>query len=137
MKIIAAQLSSNLVKLLGISALRGGSTIYLPNGQLVVGDPCSGLRSVISLLAMGAIFTQLISGSVLKKNILFLSSVPIALISNVLRIIGLLWVTYVYGESVALGFFHDLSGMLVFVFAFLGLIAMTKVLKCKLAQENI
>ena len=102
-----------------------------------MGDPCSGLRSLISLLALGAIFTQFISGSIARKNILFLSAVPIALVSNVLRIIALLWVTYVYGERVALGFFHDLSGMLVFVIAFLGLITVTKVLKCRLAQKSI
>lgn len=137
MKMFAAQLSANLVNQMGISALRDGSTIYLPNGQLVIGDPCSGLRSLISLLALGAIFTQFFSVSVMRKNILFLSAIPIALTSNVLRIIALLWVTYVYGEKVALGFFHDLSGMLVFVFAFFGLFFMTRILKCRLAQENI
>ena len=137
MKLLAAQIASNLVNQIGISAIREGSTVYLSNGKLVVGDPCSGLRSLISLLALGAIFTQLTTGTNLRKNVLFLSTIPIALASNALRIVALLWVTYVYGEKVALGFFHDFSGMMVFVFAFSGLVLMTRILKCRLAREVI
>ena len=131
MKILASQISSNLISKMGIPAVRDGSTIYLPNGKLMVGDPCSGLRSLISLLALGALFTQFIQGSRAKKNILFLSAAPIALASNALRIIALLLVTYVYGEQAALGLFHDFSGMMVFIIAFLGLFLMTKALRCR------
>lgn len=131
MKILAAQIACGLTNQMGISAIRDGSIIYLPNGKLTVGDPCSGLRSLISLLALGALFTQFIRGSIIQRNILFLSAVPIALVSNVLRITALLWVVYVYGEKTALGFFHDLSGMLVFGFSFLCLILMARVLRCR------
>jgi exosortase len=131
MKMLASQVSTNIINQMGISAVRDGSTIYLPNGKLMVGDPCSGLRSLISLLALGALFTQFIQSSNLKKNILFLSAAPIALASNALRIIALLWVTYVYGEQAALGFFHDFTGMMVFVVAFLGLFLVTKALRCR------
>lgn len=131
MKILASQLAALAANLMSIPATRDGSTIYLPRGYLVVGDPCSGLRSLISLLALGAVFTQFISGSMLKRNLLFLSAIPIALISNVLRIILLLLVTYVYGEKAALGFFHDFSGMLVFAFAFIGLAMVMRLLKCQ------
>lgn len=131
MKILAAQIASKFVNMLGIPTLRDGSTIYLPHSFLLVGDPCSGLRSLISFLALGALFTQLISASRFKKNVLFLSTVPIALISNILRIIALLLVTYVYGQRIALGLFHDLTGIAVFIFAFIGLSVMVKILKCQ------
>lgn len=134
MKMLAAQLSSWTVNMMGIPITRDGSTIYLPQGFLVVGDPCSGLRSLISLLALGAVFTQFIRGSVFRKSAFFLSAVPVALISNVLRIILLLLVTHVYGEKIALGFFHDLTGMLVFVFAFIGLIIAARLLKCQIIK---
>lgn len=134
MKMLAAQISSGAVNMMGISAIRDGSTIYLPNGSLLVGEPCSGLRSLISLLALGAVFTQFISGSRVKKNVLFLSAIPIALMSNVLRIILLLLTTFIYGEKVALGFFHDFSGMLVFVFAFIGLAIIMRLLRCQIIR---
>lgn len=134
MKLIAAQIATLAVNLLGIPTTRDGSTIYLPGSFLLVGDPCSGLRSLISLLALGAVFTQFISGGLSRKIALFLSSIPLALISNVLRIILLLLVTHIYGKNVALGFFHDLSGMLVFVFAFLGLIIVMRLLRCRIIR---
>ncbi len=135
MKIFAASVATNLAHKLGIPAMRGGSTIYLPNGLMEVGDPCSGLRSLISLLALGAIFTQFINGSIWQKVTLFCIAAPVAFVSNMLRILGLVVVYYVYGEKVALGFFHDLSGMLVFVFAFFGLIFATKIIRCRFIYE--
>ena len=83
MKMLAAQMASGIVSLMGIPITRDGSTIYLPAGSLVVGDPCSGLKSLISLLALGVVFTQFTNASRFKKNILCLSAIPIAMISNV------------------------------------------------------
>ena len=131
MKILTARIASGIVNMVGIPAIRDGSTIYLPRDFLIVGDPCSGLRSLISLLALGAIFAQLIPGSRVKKSILFLSTIPIAIISNASRIVLLLLVTYIYGKEAAMGFFHDFSGMLVFAFAFIGLIIVMRFLKCR------
>lgn len=136
MKILAAQLASAAVSIMGIPITRDGSTIYLPAGSLVVGDPCSGLKSLISLLALGVVFTQFTNASRLKKNILCLSAIPIAIASNVLRIILLILVAYVYGENAALGFFHDFTGMLVFVFAFIGLVGVARLLKCQIIKPD-
>jgi len=130
LKILVAQVSTFLINSIGIEAKRVGSTIYYPGGHLLVGDPCSGLRSLISFLALGALLTQFIHGSFLKKGLFFLLAFPIAFISNIIRIVLLLLVSYIYGEKVALGFFHDFSGMMVFILGFLGLLALTKLLKC-------
>lgn len=136
MKIFASHIASFLVNKMGVSTSRAGSTIYLPHTSLTVGDPCSGLRSLISLLALGALFTQFMCGSAVRKITLFLTAIPIALGSNVLRIMLLLLVTHVYGENVALGFFHDLSGVLVFVFAFAGLALANHMLKCHIVKPT-
>ena len=136
MKLLAAQLACWAVNMIGIQVTRDGSTVYLPHASLVVGDPCSGLRSLISLLALGAVFTQFIRGSALRKSAFFLSAIPVAIISNVLRIILLILVTYVYGEKAALGFFHDFTGMLVFVFAFIGLIIAARLLRCQIVKPT-
>ncbi|OQX80027.1 MAG: hypothetical protein B6D56_05845 [Candidatus Omnitrophica bacterium 4484_70.1] len=135
MKMIVAKASSLILNIV-IPNVQRGSTIYLPNDSLMIGDPCSGLRSLISLLTLGTLATQFISGGKGKKLFLLALTVPIALISNIIRIILLLIVTYVYGKKVALGFFHDLSGFLTFAFAFLCLWAIVKVLKCLPLVEN-
>lgn len=134
MKMLAAQVACGVVDLMGIPLTRDGSTIYLPAGSLVVGDPCSGLKSLISLLALGVVFTQFTNASAFKKNILCLSAIPIAIIANVLRIILLILVAHIYGEKIALGFFHDFTGILVFVFAFIGLVTVARLLKCQIIK---
>jgi exosortase len=137
LKILAAQLATNLGNLIGIKAILSGSTIFYPGGTLLVGDPCSGLRSLITFLALGALFTQFTKASSIQKVSLFLSAIPIAIISNLLRLTFLLLVGFVYGQEAITGLVHDISGYLVFVLGFLGLILASKILKCKLAVENI
>jgi len=121
MKIFAAQVATACINLMGIQAIREGSVVNLPNTALTVGDPCSGLRSLISLTALGALYAYLIKISKARKALLFLLSIPIALIANIIRIILLLLVAFVYGSEVATGKFHDLSGFLLFCLAFAGL----------------
>ena len=137
LKILAAQAATLLGNSMGVKAVLSGSTIYYPGGFLLVGDPCSGLRSLISFLALSALLTQFIEVARWKKIFLFFSAVPIALLSNLLRISFLLMVSFVYGKKAASGFVHDVSGYMVFVLGFIGLIAVSKILKCRLATENI
>jgi len=128
MKILAAQAATLFINLMGIQAVREGSIVNLPNTALTVGDPCSGLRSLISLAALGALYAYLIKLSRPRKALLFLLSIPIALIANIIRIILLLLVAFVYGSDVATGKFHDFSGFLVFGFAFTGLFIVGRIL---------
>jgi exosortase len=125
LKMVAAQCATALVKLFGIAATQAGSTIYYPGGFLVVGDPCSGLRSLIAFLALGALVTQFVRVPGWKKVLLFFFAVPIALFTNFLRLTFLVVVGYFYGEGAATGFIHDASGIVVFIlgfFCFIGLI---------------
>ena len=130
LKIMVAQAATMIARSIGIQTQRVGSTIYYRGGSLLVGDPCSGLRSLITFIALGALFTQLTKGSIFSKTILFLSSIPVAFLSNILRIMFLLLVSYVYGSDIALGFLHDFSGIMVFVLGFIGLIFIAKALRC-------
>ncbi len=128
MKLFVAQIAAYIVNAMGISALKAGSVIHLPNTSLTVGSPCSGLRSLISLTALGSLYAYLVNMSLPRKFILFLTSIPLALFSNVVRVVLLLLVAYVYGSEVATGKFHDYSGFLVFIIAFLGLKIMGNIL---------
>ena len=131
MKIYAAQIATSIVNLIGIQAVRAGPVVHLPNTSLTIGDPCSGLRSLISLTALGALFAYLVEISKIKKIILFLVSIPLALVVNIIRTVLLLIVAFVYGSEAATGLFHDLSGILLFGFAFLGLIIVERILSWK------
>jgi exosortase/archaeosortase family protein len=96
---------------------------------VVVEDPCSGIRSLIALIALGALMAYFSDISKVKKGILFVSSVPIAIATNIIRIVSLSLVSEMYGAKFATGWFHDTMGMLVFVFAFAGLTLVAKILE--------
>lgn len=128
LKLFASQISVMAVNAMGLRAVREGSIIKTAHSYLVVEDPCSGIRSLIALIALGCLMAYLSRLSRPKKVILFLSSVPIAVFSNVIRIIALTMVSEMYGSEIATGRFHDVMGVLVFVIAFVCLTAVSKLL---------
>ena len=129
MKIFAAKIATAMLNNAGIPALREGSLIHMRNAQVVVDDVCSGLRSLISLMALGSIFAYWMKSSILKKCILFSVTIPIAVVTNVARIIFLSLIAEIWGPQFAVGFVHDASGLLVFALAFILLFATVKVLE--------
>lgn len=129
LKLFAAQAATFILNHIGFPSVRNGSNIIMPNSYIAVEAPCSGLRSLISLLTLGLLFSYVMKASPVKKGVLFLSSVPIALASNIIRIILLATVNDLYGGKVAMGFFHDFTGFLVFVVAFAGLYGVSRILE--------
>jgi exosortase len=131
LKLAVAEAATLVLNNIGFPSARDGSVIMMPTSKILVGAPCSGLRSLISLLTLGLVFAFAMKTSVIKKGILFLSSVPIALGTNVVRVTMLAIVNDLYGEKAASGFFHDLTGFIMFGIAFIGLIGVNKLLDTK------
>ncbi|MFA5145940.1 MAG: exosortase/archaeosortase family protein [Candidatus Omnitrophota bacterium] len=129
LKLFAAGCATFILNRIGFPSVLDGSIIRMPNSFVAIEAPCSGLRSLISLLTLGLLFAYSLKVSYTKKTILFLSSIPIAIASNVSRIILLATVNDLYGKNVAMGFFHDFTGFFVFAFAFVGLLAVSKALE--------
>lgn len=129
LKTHVSQIATVIVNLLGIEATREGSVIKTMHSYLVVEDPCSGVRSLIAMIALGALTANFSRLSKIKRLILALSSVPIAVFANVIRIVVLALVIEMYGAKAATGKFHDIMGFLLFVFAFLGLLLMQEILR--------
>ena len=114
LKLFVAEVAVNLLKTAGLPIMRVGNKIYLPNAQLTVAYACSGLRSLISLIALGAVFGYVTQKIAWKRLVIFALTVPIAIMANIVRILITCLVAFVYGEEIATGFLHDFSGMLVF-----------------------
>lgn len=129
MKIFAAKIATGLLNNMGLNAVREGSLIKMPHAYVVVDDVCSGLRSLISLTALGGIFAYWMNANILKRIILFLSTIPIAIVTNVFRVIFLSSIAEIWGPEYAVGFTHDFSGFLVFAMAFILLFAVGRLLE--------
>jgi exosortase len=108
-----------------------GFRIIFPNASLTIENPCSGLRSLIVMLALGFVFAYLSETSLLKRISLFLLAVPVAVAANILRVLLLSLAVYVYGEGLSRGFFHDLTGYIAFAAAFGGLYGFWRIFQCR------
>ncbi|MFH0774121.1 MAG: exosortase [bacterium] len=123
MKLWATTLSVMVAKAVAIPAVQVGSDIILPNTSLTVGYACSGLRSLISLTAMATLFAYFLRTSLIKSLILLLLVIPLTIISNLLRLLFLIFIAYIYGSEVAVSEpLHTICGLSVFVVAFWGLL---------------
>jgi len=129
MKIFAAEIATTLLNSSGISAIREGSVIRMQHAQVIVDDVCSGLRSLISLMALGSIFAYWMKSVMVRRCILFFLTIPIAIITNVCRVVFLSSVAEIWGPQYASGFLHNLSGFLVFALAFVLLFVLGKILE--------
>lgn len=116
MKLAAAWLASSGLTLLGLPAQQAGSMIHVRGISVIVDDTCSGLRSLISLIALSTLWTSLMPPEAKPWHKLFivLSSIPIALAANMIRIIVLVLLSAIYGAKIAESFIHYGSGVVVF-----------------------
>ena len=118
MQLFASKVAAKSLYLIGIPALREGNIILLANTSLEVAEACSGIRSLISLLALSVVFAYFSQKTILKRVLLILSTFPIAIIANAARVTGTGILAHYYGDKVAQGFFHGFSGWILFVVAF-------------------
>lgn len=129
LKLFATKLAVMIIKVTGTPVYGDGNIIYLTNTTLEVVDACSGLRSLISLLALTGFFVLIsVQYSAVKKMILFISAVPIAVALNVVRLTITALLARQYGPEVANGFLHDFSGFLVFAMAVVIVLLLNKLL---------
>lgn len=119
LKMLAADTGVRIANILGIVAERSGNQVFLEGGkQLVIANVCNGLRTLISLVAFGALYAYVCKLRGVWRLGLFAMSVPVAVVSNSIRIVALIAVAHVWTTEVATGFFHDFSGLMIYAVAF-------------------
>lgn len=103
---------------------RTGVTLTIGQYQLMVADACAGLNSVFALEAVGVFYMSVVGHANRARNVLLaLLILPISFVSNVIRVIALVLITYYFGDEVGQGFVHDFAGILLFMVATLLTIA--------------
>lgn len=123
LQLISSQLGVALMRLCGVSVFLEGNVIDLGGYQLQVAEACSGLRYLFPLMTLGVIMAYLLRGAAWMRWLLFLSTVPITVLMNSVRIgvIGVL--VDRYGVAQAQGFLHLFEGWVVFMICLLLLVA--------------
>ncbi|NPV45569.1 MAG: exosortase/archaeosortase family protein [Armatimonadetes bacterium] len=126
MRLLATRMAAWLPIALGLPTTVNGTEILVRDYRLMVDMPCSGIRSVVALMAGGALFAYFAQVSTWRKAIIFLSSLPLAVLINTLRIDITLLMGKTFGPQAASGLYHEWAGVVVFVFGLIGLFYITR-----------
>lgn len=118
LQLIASQFGETALNVAGIPVLREGNVMILATTTLEVAEACSGIRSLVSLLTLGIVYGYFTDPRNWMRVLIAASTIPIAIVTNGMRVAGTGIAAHHYGVEAATGFFHTFSGWLVFVVAF-------------------
>lgn len=115
LQLLSSSLGVAVIRFFDIPVYLEGNVIDLGVYKLQVVDACSGLRYLYPLMSFGFICAYIWRARFWKKVVLFLSTIPITIFMNSLRIgiTGLL--TDRIGIETAQGFMHDFEGWFIFM----------------------
>lgn len=118
LRLFATAVSAALLNGFGLEVQRIGSGLFSAAGNAFsfnVAPECSGLRSLLAMTALMAFYAWLTQNTLFKKWLLFLCSIPVAVVANICRIILVVVVAAFFGQDVAMGLWHDYSGYPIFL----------------------
>ena len=115
LQLFSTQMTHGVLAGAGVPALREGNLIHLSGYSLEVVEACSGLRSMITLSALAALFGYLHEGGRASRLVLFCCAIPIAIIANIFRLLVTVLGAAFVSPQFADGFLHEVSGLLVFM----------------------
>jgi exosortase B len=109
---------SNLLYDFGYPVAQNGVMIMIGSYELMVKDACSGMNSIFVLPAIGVFYIhEFVQDDPVRKIILVLSTIPIAILANCFRVVALVLGAYYFGVDRIEGLFHDATGLALWVFA--------------------
>lgn len=118
LQFIASKFATRTLEMLNLfPIMREGNVLILPKIRLEVVEACSGIRSLMSLLALAAGYGYVVEKSIPVRWFLVLSMVPLAIVSNGMRIMITAIMAHYIGPEAAEGFMHEFSGWVIFVVA--------------------
>lgn len=129
LKLISSKIGVAMMQIYGMSAYREGNIIDLGFTKLQVVDACSGLRYLYPMIVLSILIAYYYRTKLWKRMIIVLSSVPLTILSNSLRIALTGILSMRFGSAVVEGFFHDFEGLLIFLFTLVVLLLEIWILK--------
>lgn len=157
LRLILSEASVQVLNTIGLSAMKSGSAIISASDPITgikagtrfsvdVADACSGIRSLFALMMVSALYSYLTQPGWWRKIVLFLCSIPLAIVGNLARILILTFGTIAIGAETAIGThddpssFHTGAGFAIFAVALGGLLGIGRLLnldwKTKIAKAR-
>lgn len=134
LQLLASRFATFWLEVAGVPVLRDGNVLSLSNYSLEVVEACSGIRSLVTLISLAIIYVYLVEPRRWLRYVLVMLMVPIAIVSNAIRIMGAGAMAHRFGPAAAEGFLHEFSGWVIFVAALILMFSCHRVL-CLVAKR--
>ena len=129
LQLLASRMGANGLVALGVPTVREGNLLILPNCTLEVVEACSGVRSLLSLLAAVVGYVYLAEPRIWKRCVLIASTIPIVIVSNGFRLVATGLLSFFFGPGADSGLAHTGLGLAFFMLAFLSVILVHSLLR--------
>jgi exosortase len=137
---IATTASTYLLQTLGFMAFAEGNVIQLNEARIGVVEACSGLSMLITFIALSTAAAMVVKRPLLDRIVLVMSSIPVALVANIIRITVTGILHNLVGGHAADRFYHDLAGWLMIPLAlilyWLEIWVLTRLLPIEIQREG-
>ncbi|MEM6857717.1 MAG: exosortase V [Pseudomonadota bacterium] len=135
LKLWISDTAVELLYFLGYPVASAGVTIQIGQYQLLVAQACAGLNSLITLSALTLFYVYISHRSEWRyMSALTIIVIPVAIFSNLVRVLILVLLTYYVSEAAAQGFLHNFAGITTFVIGLVTIFLIDKLLQRILAR---
>jgi exosortase len=125
LQLLASRFATSCLETLNLfPVMREGNLLILDRYTLEVVDACSGIRSLTSLLALAMGYSYLAERRLAVRISLVLAMVPVAIVSNGVRVVVTAMLVNYFGIRAAEGFMHEFSGWVIFLVSVVLLLAL-------------
>lgn len=124
--------------LVGVSILAVGTTLTAVDGAFTfeIAEGCSGIRSLMAMAMLTAVYVHLTQDRLWKKLAIFAGSFGFAIIGNIGRIFSIVLLAKFYDPQVAAGVYHEYSGFLFFPIALLSMLFFSKLVNLDFGKKK-
>lgn len=136
LRMIVTKVAADIAHLFGINVIRQGTQMFDPTGkfQYDVAPACSGIRSLLALTMLTGVYGYVTQPTALRKAILFISAIPLAVLGNLARVTMVIFAGALFGQEAG-KLVHDWGWILTWSVTIFGMRAIAHVLMVPLASR--
>lgn len=122
--------ASAICNFFGLAVYTVGTSVNAANESFhfQIDEGCSGIRSLMAIAMLSAVYGHLSQNRLWKKLAIFAAALLFAIIGNTGRLVSIIVIARVFGQDLAGGPYHMISGYLSFPFAIAAMLLFGKLL---------
>jgi exosortase len=110
LSLIDATVTFKVLRFFGMPIFQDGANLELPNISLSVADLCTGILSLVAIITLSVFYAYMTQRRFIFCVALVFIAIPVAIVSNMFRLIMTVGLAYVYGEQALSSAIHEFHG---------------------------